>query len=199
MVTDETRQRAMDATRGRILDVARELLGTDPDAGIGDIAAAAGVVRRTVYGYFPARADLVRTLAGEAVREIEAVLDEIDADTVPADEVWTEFVRRLWPLADRYRVLLALRRGEQGDEIHELLGAVDGVLAAVITRGQDDGTFGRHLPAEVLGRTAYATLFAIADDRRNDAALDVRAATVTSLLVLGVAGERAGELADRSA
>ncbi|MGN8050877.1 TetR/AcrR family transcriptional regulator [Curtobacterium sp. 22159] len=198
-MTDETRQRAMDVTRGRILDVAREVLGVAPDAGMGDIATAAGVVRRTVYGYFPARADLVRTLAGEAVREIEAVLDEIDADTVPADEVWTEFVRRLWPLADRYRVLLALRRGEQGDEIHELLGAVDGVLATVVARGQEDGTFGRHLPAEVLGRTAYATVFAIADDRRNDAALDVRAATVTSLLVLGVPGERAGELAGRGA
>jgi hypothetical protein len=37
----------MNDTRNRILDVALEVLGDNPDAGMGDIAAAAGVVRRT--------------------------------------------------------------------------------------------------------------------------------------------------------
>lgn len=188
----------MDETRNRILDVAREVLGQNPDAGMGDIAVAAGVVRRTVYGHFPARSDLVRTLAQQAVQEIAAVLREVDRDDSSADEVWAGFVERLWPLAHRYRVLLALRRGEQGDEIHALLGSVDDILARLIRRGQESGAFGRHLPAGALGQIAYAAVFAIADDHRGDPALDVRAATVTSLLVLGVTQTRAAVLADPS-
>lgn len=186
----------MEATRSRILDVARELLGEDPDAGMADVARAAGVVRRTVYGHFPGRDDLVRTLAGQAVQEITAVLDAVDDRSVPADAAWAAFVARLWPLAHRYRVLLALRRGTQGDEIHELLGSVDEALADLVRRGQDGGVFAGHLPAVVLARIAYAAVFAIADDRRNHATLDAAAATVASLLVLGVPSARAAELAE---
>jgi AcrR family transcriptional regulator len=196
MATETARTRAMDETRGRILDVARELLGQDPDAGMGDIAAAAGVVRRTVYGYFPARTDLVRTLAEQAVGEIGDVLREVDLPQVPVDAVWARFVARVWPLAHRYRVLLALRRGAQGDEIHALLGSVDRRLGEVVRRGQEDGVFGRHLPPVTLGQLAYSTVFAIADEGRATSAPGVRAATVTSLLVLGVPAARADELAD---
>lgn len=195
MVTESARG-AKDETRNRILDVAREVLGQNPDAGMGEIAAVAGVVRRTVYGHFPARADLVRTLAEQAAQEVAAVLAEVNIDGEPADVVWTRFVARLWPLAHRYRVLLALRRGEHGDEIHALLQAVDGILADVIRRGQEAGPFGRHLPADLLARIAYTTVFAIADDGRTGEALDADAATITSLLVLGVPTSRAYELAE---
>ncbi|WP_138442526.1 TetR/AcrR family transcriptional regulator [Sinomonas susongensis] len=197
MVTESARG-AKDETRKRILDVAREVLGQNPDAGMGDIAAAAGVVRRTVYGHFPARADLVRTLAEQAAEEIVVVLAEVNADDVPADVVWTRFVTRLWPLAHRYRVLLALRRGEHGDEIHTLLETVDRILADLTRRGQEAQLFGRHLPADLLGRMAYSAVFAIADDRRAGVAVDAEAATITSLLVLGVPPSRAHELAHLS-
>lgn len=188
----------MDETRNRILEVARDVLGRNPDAGMGDIATAAGVVRRTVYGYFPARSDLIHTLAERAVEEITDVLGEVDSNDVPADEVWARFVARLWPLAHRYRVLLALRRGEQGDEIHALLGSVDRILADLVRRGQDGGVFGGHLPALILSQIAYAAVFTIADVDRADGNLDARAASVTSLLTLGVSATRANELADQS-
>ena len=63
----------MNETRDRILDVALDVLGEDPDAGMGDIASAAGVVRRTVYGHVPNRTDLVRSLTQRAVNEVAAV------------------------------------------------------------------------------------------------------------------------------
>jgi len=43
-----------DVNRRRILDVALAELLRDPDASMDQIARAAGVVRRTVYGHFPA-------------------------------------------------------------------------------------------------------------------------------------------------
>ncbi|MCZ0990983.1 TetR family transcriptional regulator [Streptomyces diastatochromogenes] len=41
-------------TRTRILEAARQELGRDPESSLGDIAEAAGVARRTVYGHLAA-------------------------------------------------------------------------------------------------------------------------------------------------
>lgn len=186
----------MDDTRKRILDVALEVLGQNPDAGMGDIASAAGVVRRTVYGHFPTRTDLIRTLAQQAVDEIAAMLNEVDAPEAAADTVWVDFIARLWPLAHRYRVLLALRRGEYGAEIHALLGPVDEILADLVKRGQNSEAFGRHLPADILSQLAYAAVFTIADNDLSHGTLGARAATITSLLILGVPEAHARALVD---
>ena len=184
----------MNDTRNRILDVALEVLGQNPDASMGEIASAAGVVRRTVYGHFPTRADLVRTLAQQAVNEVAAVLTEVSAPERAAEAVWVDFIARVWPLARRYRVLLALRRGEYGEEIHALLGPVDKTLADLVQRGQDREVFGRHLPAGILSQVAFAAVFAIADNGLSHGTPGARAATMTSLLMLGVPEARANAL-----
>ncbi|MFK4089430.1 TetR/AcrR family transcriptional regulator [Kribbella sp. NPDC020789] len=194
MSTESARLRSMNETRDRILDVALDVLGGNPDAGMGDIASAAGVVRRTVYGHFPSRLDLIRTLTERAVTEMTAVLTEVNAAGADADATWAEFIARLWPVADRYRVLLALRRGEYGEAIHGLLGPLDKLLADLVRRGQDSNVFAHHLPADILSQVTYGAVFAIADsDLPNDGA---QAATITSLLMLGVPETRATTLAN---
>lgn len=184
----------MNDTRERILDVALQVLGQNPDAGMGEVAAAAGVVRRTVYGHFPTRTDLVRSLTQRAVGEIAEVLTEVDSSEAPADAVWAEFVAHLWPLAHRYRVLLALRRGEYGEEIHALLAPVDATLAELVERGQDGVVFGRHLPAGILSQVAFSAVFSIADSDSSRGTLGAHAAAKTSLLMLGVPEARAEAL-----
>ncbi|GAA3113022.1 AcrR family transcriptional regulator [Kribbella aluminosa] len=194
MSTESSRARSMTETRNRILDVALAVLGENPDAGMGDIASAAGVVRRTVYGHFPSRLDLVRTLTERAVTEMTAVLTEINASGAEADATWVEFVARIWPVAHRYRVLLALRRGEYGEAIHGLLGPLDNLLSDLVQRGQDSDVFAQHLPAGILSQLAYGAVFTIADSDRSNGTLGVRAATITSLLLLGVPKTRATAL-----
>ncbi|MGW4593392.1 TetR/AcrR family transcriptional regulator [Amycolatopsis thermoflava] len=190
-----SRARSLNETRDRILDVALEVLGDNPDAGMGDIASAAAVVRRTVYGHFPSRLDLIRTLTQRAVTEMTAVLTEVGAANAEADATWAEFVARMWPVAHRYRVLLALRRGEYGEAIHGLLGPLDELLADLVKRGQDSDVFAQHLPAGTLSQLAYGTVFAIADGDLSNATRGPRAATITSLLLLGVPETRATALA----
>ncbi|MFF7289643.1 TetR/AcrR family transcriptional regulator [Streptomyces griseorubiginosus] len=196
MPSKSSRAQSMMETRHRILDVALALLGEKPDTGMGEIAAAAGVVRRTVYDHFPSRLDLVRTLTERAVAEMTAVLAEVNASDAKADAAWVEFIARLWPVAHRYRVLLALRRGEYGETIHGLLGPFDELLADLVKRGQDDDVFARHLPAALLSQLAYGVVFAIADSDLENGTLDARAATITSLLMLGVPEKHAIALAD---
>jgi AcrR family transcriptional regulator len=186
----------VNTTRERILDVALEVLGQHPDAGMGEIAAAAGVVRRTVYGHFPSRTDLVRTLMHRAVDEIAHVLTEVNAADMAADAAWADFIARLWPLVHRYRVLVVLRRGEYSEEIHALLGPVEKTLTSLVVQGQEGDVFGRHLPADILSQVAWAAVFAIADTDLSDGTPGARAASITSLLILGVPKARAEALAD---
>ncbi|HET9169885.1 MAG TPA: TetR/AcrR family transcriptional regulator [Actinospica sp.] len=194
MPTESSRPRSNE-TRDRILDVALDVLGETPDAGMGEIAAAAGVVRRTVYGHFPSRTDLIRTLTERAVVEMVAVLDEVNGSGTEADAAWADFIVRLWPVARRYRVLLALRRGEYGAEIHALLGPVDELLADLVRRGQTSAAFAQHLPAAILSQVAYGAVFAIADTDLSNGAHGAQAATITSLMMLGVPEARAVALA----
>jgi AcrR family transcriptional regulator len=189
--TESSRVRSMNETRDRILDVALDVLGDNPGAGMGDIASAAGVVRRTVYGHFPSRLDLVRALTERAVTEMTALLAEVNASGAAADATWAAFVERVWPVAHRYRVLLALRRGEYGEAIHSLLGPVDALLADLVKRGQRSDVFAQHLPAAILSQVAYGVVFAIADSDLTDETPGARAATITSLLMLGVPEPRA--------
>lgn len=186
----------MTDTEERILAVAVEVLGANPEAGIGEIAVAAGVVRRTVYGYFRSRSDLVLALTRRAVGELEEVLASVGAESRPADAAWTDFISQVWPLAHRYRVLVALRRGEFGAEIHALLGPIDATLGGLVGRGQADGVFGRHLPADVLSQAAWSVVFTLADHDLARHELSARAATLSSLLLLGVPQSRAIELLD---
>ena len=196
MVVESARQRSLSEARSRILDVALQVLATNPDAGMGDIALAAGVVRRTVYGHFPSRIDLVRSLAQLAVNEIRTVLDGAAAAGGTAPQVWAEFISHVWPLAHRYRVLVVLRRGEYGGEIHALLEPIDDRITELVREGQAAGSFGRHLPADVLGQIAFSTVFNIFDSGPAGGNLSAREATVTSLLTLGVPATTATELVD---
>jgi AcrR family transcriptional regulator len=188
----------MSDTRERILDVAIEVLGSSPGAGMGEVASAAGVVRRTVYGYFPSRSDLVLALTERAVGEMATVLAEAAAVDEAADVAWAHFIARLWPLVHRYRVLVVLRRGEIGEDIHALLGPVEKTLADLVERGQDSGVFGRHLPADVLSQAAWSAVFAIADNNLSPGEVGVSAVTMTSLLMLGVPQARAKVLVEGS-
>ena len=184
------------STRDRILDVALEVLGERPSAGMGDIAAAAGVVRRTVYGHFPSRDELVRTIAQRAADELHAALIEVTTASTPADAAWVDYVARLWPLAHRYRILLVLRRSEHSDDIHEQLDPVERALTDLVRRGQEEGTFGRHLPPATLAQLGQSMVFTLADEKA-DQAPDVAAAAITSLLTLGVPESNARALAQQ--
>lgn len=186
----------MNDTRGRILDVATEVLGRNPEVSMSDVAAAAGVVRRTVYGYFPTRSDLVLALTRRAADEITAVLAEATAPDVAPDAAWADFIAHLWPLVHRYRVLIVLRRSEFGADIHAILRPVEQALANLVARGQETGAFGRHLPPDVLGQVAWSSVFSIADNDMSHGGLGAPAAMTTSLLMLGVPQPRAEALVE---
>ena len=187
-------------TRARILCAAERLLGRDPDSSLAEVAAAAGVARRTVYGHFTGRDALVEGLVEEAARAVRRALAGPDAPT-PEDDPTTalaRFVHALWPVGDRYGTLIALarRQGLDPDPVRAVLGPARDTVAAIIGRGQRAGVFHTGLPAGVLGAALEAHLLALLGCARSGTwEDDGTAAAVAALVVAGVESGTAAEVA----
>src|SRR6516165_8360772 len=131
------------SNHARILAAAREELSRDPDTSLDEIARAAGVVRRTLYGHFPNRQALLAALA--------------------------ELTLAIWAVGDRYRMLIALGRRDLGEEsIHAALAPARAEATAILDRGQRDGTFAADLPAPVLALAVEAFGLAVLESQWPD-------------------------------
>ncbi|MEV0119892.1 TetR/AcrR family transcriptional regulator [Streptomyces sp. NPDC050844] len=189
------------ANRRRILDVAHAELLRAPDASMNQIARAAGVARRTVYGHFPSRDTLVAALIGEAIESVEqahVVGREGVADPV---EALARSLLAVWQVVDRYRLLLALApQSLTMKGIRDRLGVVHEAGTRLIQRALDEGTFTSPLPAQGLRYVLEGVLFSVMEAtnsghvRPEEAG---RATTVTFLCAAGMPHHRAVELLAR--
>ncbi|MEU6353018.1 TetR family transcriptional regulator [Streptomyces sp. NPDC047072] len=189
------------SNRARILATARQELGRNPDVTLEELARAAGVVRRTLFGHFPGRAALLDALAEEAAEALQAaVADGAGADE-PADRALAQFSLSLWPVGDRYRMLLALARRDLGmDRVAGILEPARVRVTAILERGQRDGLFHSHLPAPVLSAGLESMTVALLEEVNTGALEDdgTRVA-VTTLIAAGVAEKRAQVVVDEVA
>ncbi|MFE9359356.1 TetR/AcrR family transcriptional regulator [Streptomyces olivaceoviridis] len=187
-----------DANRRRILDVALTELLRDPDASMDQIARAAGVVRRTVYGHFPSREALISTLVDGAVEALADADARAGAHVSDPAETVARSVLALWPVADRYRLLIALaQRTVTVQGIRERLAPLRENKIRLLQRGLDEGVFSSPLPAPALAYVHEQMLFAVME-AVNDGLLAAqeagRSATVAVLTAAGVPASRATEL-----
>ncbi|WSD85903.1 TetR/AcrR family transcriptional regulator [Streptomyces canus] len=178
-----------EANRRHILDVALTELLRDPDASMDQIARAAGVVRRTVYGHFPSREALIGTLVDGAV---EAVAAAHAAGREGADDLAQAVagsVLAVWEVADRYRILVALaQRSVTVQGIRERLAPVREACTELLRRGLDTGVFVSPLPAPALAYVHEQMMFAVME-AVNDGLLDAEeAGRSTAVTVLTAAG-----------
>ncbi|MEU1517092.1 TetR/AcrR family transcriptional regulator [Streptomyces sp. NPDC005811] len=151
-------------TRARILEAARRELGRDPEVGLGAIAEAAGVARRTVYGHFAGRPALVEGLVADAAQALRRALAAVRIPEHDAVAALTGFVLALWPVGDRYRMLLRLTPQDQGPErVAALLAPARETARTIIERGQRESVFHDGLPPGPLSRALEGLLLALLD------------------------------------
>ncbi|MFF1674688.1 TetR/AcrR family transcriptional regulator [Streptomyces sp. NPDC058256] len=198
-VVREPLRRNSRANRERILATARRELGRNPDVTLEELAQAAGVVRRTLFGHFPGRAALLEALAEEASEALRSALAGARlAEPEPAERALAHLSLSMWPVGDRYRLLLALAQRDLGAErVAEVLAPAREKATAILERGQRDGVFHTHLPAAVLsaGLEAMSVAFLEAVNTGDLEDDGVRVATST-LIAAGVPQERARAVAE---
>ncbi|MFF4803857.1 TetR/AcrR family transcriptional regulator [Streptomyces sp. NPDC001351] len=192
-VTAAPERRRTLLTRARILEAARQELGREPDSSLGDIAQAAGVVRRTVYGHFNGRAALMEGLVEEATWALRQALAVPRAPVADAVTELARFVLAVWPVGDRYRILLRLAPQDLGaDRLAEVLAPARDMAEAIIGRGQRQGAFQTGVPPVVLTRALEGYLLGLLDCVNSGGWSDDGTGTATAALIaMGVAGDSA--------
>ncbi|MER7374254.1 TetR family transcriptional regulator [Streptomyces lanatus] len=199
-VSREPLRRNSRANRARILATARQELGRNPDITLEELARAAGVVRRTLFGHFPGREALLEALAEEASEALRSAL-EAGARLVkdePAERALAGFVLSMWPVGDRYRLLLSLAKRDLGAaRVAEVLAPARDTATGVLERGQREGVFHSHLPAAAMSAGLEGMTVALLESI-NDGLLedDGTRVAVANLIATGVAEERAREVVE---
>ncbi|EPH43738.1 TetR/AcrR family transcriptional regulator [Streptomyces aurantiacus] len=190
-----------DANRRRILDVAFAELTRDPDASMDQIARAAGVVRRTVYGHFPSREALVSAILDEAVAAVTAAHSAAYAAYSGVDDpprAVTAAMLGVWHVTDRYRLLLSLaQRAVTMEGIRERLAPVHAAGTEMLQRALDSGRFVSPLPARALVYALENIMFGLMA-AVNDGVLEAeeggRSAAITFLCSAGMPPSEATDL-----
>ncbi|MFE2378528.1 TetR/AcrR family transcriptional regulator [Streptomyces sp. NPDC059398] len=187
-----------DANRRRILDVALTELLRDPDASMDQIARAAGVVRRTVYGHFPSREALIAALVDNATAAVIEAHATGRAGIGDPAEALASATLAVWEIADRYRLLVALaQRSVTMAGIKQRLTPVRETCTALIQHGLDEGAFTSPLTAAALAYVHEQALFGLME-AVNEGALPAAeggaAAASTLLMTAGVPASRAAEV-----
>ncbi|RLU96789.1 hypothetical protein CTZ27_17480 [Streptomyces griseocarneus] len=189
------------ANRRRIMDVALAELLRDPDASMDQIARAAGVVRRTVYGHFPSRDALIGALVDDAAEAVgQAHAAALRGVEDPA-EALARSILAVWEIADNYRLLVSLaQRSVTMEGIRKRLEPVRHAGAAVLRRGLEEGRFTSPLPPDALAYVREQVLFGLME-AVNDGALAPeeagRSAAVTTLTASGFPAPEAVALVAR--
>lgn len=194
------RPSARERNRRSILDAASEVLRQDPAASLDDVAARAGVVRRTVYGHFANRHALLVALVHSAAADFIAEVGDVDpAAADPAAEL-AATILRTWSTARRNAPLIALTRSTMDDEVRAAMTPFSRLMRRLIEHGRRTGTFAGHGDAAMLtevleaGSTTY--LRAAADGRWDGDESDV---ALGHLLTLGVPLDEARAAVGRAA
>jgi AcrR family transcriptional regulator len=156
MTLAETGVRAR--TRRAIMDAAIETLTSQPNASLGDIAAAANVGRTTVHRYFPERADLIDAISADALEKVATATVRARLDDGPAHAALARLCQEYFEFGDVFMLLFTmpdlLTREEWQQESDQ-----DRALVRVIERGHREGTIDRELPAEWVQQLLWSLLY----------------------------------------
>ena len=130
---------------------------------MGDVGAAAGVSRATVYRHFPTREALIRAIQAQALEQSERALQACRLDEDSATEALHRLCDAWLDIAERYAFAqLATQPGLVADEeMREHRSRVLGdPLRALIERGQAAGEFSPALSTDWTVRVFGALLLA---------------------------------------
>lgn len=172
------------ANRVGILEAAALTIAQDPTASIDQIAKAAGLTRRALYGHFVDRHALLAEMIEIGSKRFNAIAESIDEPHPPL--ALARLTAALWHEAAHVQVAATLALDETHlEQTAAALAPLRFALAAIIDAGRADGTLRTDVAAPTLARmleeTARLAITRFDTASSTAAALAVRA-------VLSIAG-----------
>lgn len=172
------------ANRAGILQAAATTLALDPSASIDQIARAAGLSRRALYGHFDDRQALLTELIAAGAQRFNAIASSLDEPHPPL--ALARLTAALWTEAAHVQVAAALALDESHlEQTATALAPLRRALVEVVRAGQDDGTLRVDMAAPTLARLIEETARAAVS--RIDASSPI-ATSIAVRAVLSIAG-----------
>jgi AcrR family transcriptional regulator len=196
--TSSSRAPRRDATQNRLalIDAARVVLNRDPDASLESIAAEAGLSRRSVYGHFRTREELVAELNDLGIARITAALAPIGHSD--ARIALALVGARLWSEVENVRVTAQLAiRGPRRELVAAGLEPVRRSLLDTVRQGIDAGQLRQDISAVTLTRLIEGAAMSVLDEAvRADISHEEghRLVMLVALSTAGLSWREAGEL-----
>ena len=185
--TDHRRATA-DRNRAAILDAAESLLLRRAGVSIAAVATEAGVSRPTVYAHFATLEELLTAIVARAVAGSEQVLASAAIHEGPPMEALERLMTVGWGVLERHRAMAQAAAEQLSSEaLRQTHDSTNRLIAELIARGREDGSFRTDLPAEWLVTSMHVLFHAAGDDARAgrldpDEALPVLKTTLRDLL-----------------
>jgi AcrR family transcriptional regulator len=196
--TSSTRAPRRDATQNRLalIDAARVVLNRDPDASLESIAAEAGLSRRSVYGHFRTREELVAELNDLGIARVTAALAPIGHSD--ARIALALVGARLWSEVENVRVTAQLAiRGPRRELVAAGLEPVRRSLLDTVRQGIDARQLRQDIAAVTLARLIEGAALSVLDEAvRADISYEEghRLVMLVALSTAGLSWREAGEL-----
>ena len=184
MATVDHRRAVADRNRIAIVDAAERLLARRAPLSMAALAAEAGVSRPTLYAHFRTLADVIEAAVQRSVEDSVSAIDAAEPGAGPADAALERMLDASWTQLAGYE---ALARGAAehlpADHLHRTHAPLMARTAAVVTRGQVDGTFRADLPADWLVTVCYSLIHAADERARTGAASRAEALAILKTTV----------------
>jgi AcrR family transcriptional regulator len=192
-----------DRRRSEIIDVARRLFGErgSLEVSMDEIAAGAGVVRSTLYVYFPNRTELLVGCVASMYAQMTDVLGE-EVDTTPAEGL-VRLITALLTTIDEdpifFRLAMAVQSAPSpaGAAVSAQIGGIGEEVAArvigLLEEGTSEGTWKVPDPSTasiLIGQQIYGAL-AVRSATGPIGPADVAAREIVAFLTHGLAGHSA--------
>jgi AcrR family transcriptional regulator len=134
----------------RILDATAEVIASQPNASMQEIAKRARVSRVTLYHHFRSRDALMDALTDRSIGEVVAALENARPESTGAPEALQRVLLAAWQVIGRYRGLVIVNRRLPREELRARLEPALEPLRSVIRRGQESGAFDPDVPVDWL-------------------------------------------------
>ncbi|MGW6460534.1 TetR/AcrR family transcriptional regulator, partial [Streptomyces sp. NPDC055078] len=154
--TQSEESRTRTRTRRAILDAAVAVLGEEPKASMGQIAAAAGVARSTLQRYFADRPALLAALSAYARERLDEAARQAGVDEGPALEALSRLVAEYFAIGD---IVMLVVPGWEAEGWAGDYSEADRVMAVLLDRGRREGVLDEKLSDNWIEQLMWGTLY----------------------------------------